>query len=208
MRVRIVTKRIVVLSPEHAPVTFSSHAQRRFSERQVRTSIFRILRGNVLCTISTVNRNNQAYINTAYFCSSENLELYFLSDPGSLHCRNLSTNSSMAIAIFSSSQKWNGPGRGIQLFGTCREARGLQATKAEWLYGKRFPAYGKWKAASPPQAGSKSRRIRDKGKDDQSRVFRYRFYRFIPNKVKILDEKEFGSGVFVIAAVKRTRGVQ
>ncbi len=189
MGVRILAKRIVVLSPEHAPVMLGSPDQRKFSEGRARRSILRILRANVLCSMATVTKKNRAHINHAYFCYSPDLEVYFLSDPSSLHCRNLETNSSMAITIFNSSQKWGGSDRGMQLFGTCREARGRQASKAEHSYAKRFRSYGKWRASLS---------------QDERRLFRYRFYHFVPTQVKILDEREFGVGAFVIAALKRT----
>lgn len=154
---------------------------------RVRRSLFRLLRENHLCAISTVSRNYRAHINTAYFCFSDELEVFFLSHPSSLHSRNLSTNPSMAIAIFSSSPEWAGRDHGVQLFGTCTQATGAQARKAERLYGKRFPAYARWKTG-----------LR---KGDQARD--YRFYRFETNKLKLLDEKEFGDAVFVSAAVRR-----
>lgn len=192
MHIRFVRRGIVILSPKHAPITLGPLAERRFSEGRVKGSILRILRGNVLCSMSTVAGGHRAHINTAYFCYSEDLELYFLSDPSSVHCRNLSTNSSMAMTVFSSSQKWGGPDRGMQLFGTCSELRERQATKAEQLYTKRFPSYGEWMAGL--------------SKNDQLRAFRYRFYRFLPRKVKVLDEAKFGGAVFVIAAVRRDLG--
>ncbi len=187
---RIVTQRIIILSPEHAPLIISSPARQRFPQRLVMKSILRILRGNILCSMSTVTREKRAHINHAYFCYSKDLELYFLSDPSSLHCRNLLTNPSMAMTIFNSSQKWGGPDRGMQLFGTCSEAKGSRMAKAGHLYGKRFLAYGKWRTRQE--------------KNNQLRRFRYRFYRFVPKQVKILDEREFGAGVFLIAAIKRS----
>jgi uncharacterized protein YhbP (UPF0306 family) len=160
-----------------------------FSQERVHRSVFSILRGNVLCSIATVTEENKAHINTAYFCYSDDLELYFLSDPGSLHCRNLSTNSSMAVTVFRSSQRWGGPDEGLQLFGTCTQARGPQATKAQRLYRERFPAYAEW------VAGLRDERV---GRD-------YRFFRFLTDRLKVLDEKKFGDAVFVTAAVKRDR---
>ncbi len=157
--------------------------EKPFSDEQVKKSIFRILQGNVLCSMSTVTRGNRAHINTVYFCYSRDLELYFLSYPTSLHCRNLRANSSMAITVFSSSQKWGNPDRGIQLFGTCNEARGLEARKAQRLYLRRFPGYER---LAPELRGC-------------------RFYRFLPGNVKILDEREFGGGLFVLVAMRRDR---
>jgi uncharacterized protein YhbP (UPF0306 family) len=158
-----------------------------FSQVRVDRSIFSILRGNVLCSTATVTEENRAHINTAYFCYSDELELYFLSDPGSLHCRNLSTNSSMAVTVFRSSQKWGGPDVGLQLFGTCTQARGTQAAKAERLYVERFPAYAEWVAGL-----------------ENDKVGRgYRFFRFLTERLKILDERNFGEAVFVTATVTR-----
>ena len=154
---------------------------------RVRESVFRILRNNVLCSIATVTRPGSAHINTAFFCYSNQLELYFLSHPSSWHCRNLAANSSMAMTVFRSSQKWGDPGQGLQLFGTCRQARGLQAKQAEQLYAKRFPAYASWRV--------------NLSRNDVARD--YRFYRFLTGRLKILDEKGFGDGVFVSASVKR-----
>lgn len=159
------------------------------TEARIRRSVFRILEENVLCSIATVTHNNRAHINTAYFCYSDQLELYFLSHPSSLHCRNLSTNSSIGITIFSSSQPWVRPGRGLQLFGRCRQARGAHAKRAEQLYGKRFPAYASWKATLKRS---------DAGRE-------YRFYRFVVRNLKMLDEKALGDAVFVDAGVNRDR---
>lgn len=146
------------------------------SEARVRRSVLRILNDTVLCSMATVTSDHRPHINTAYFCFSDELELYFLSHPSSLHCRNLSTNASMAMAIFSSSQAWGGADQGVQLFGTCSEARGPHAIEADQLYGDRFSLYPNWKA--------------NLDRDDPARA--YRFYRFLPAALQILDEQEFG----------------
>ena len=158
-----------------------------FSHSRMRKSVFRILRESMLCSMATVKGASRAHINTAFFAYSDQLEFYFLSDPRSIHCRNLSTNPSMAMTVFRSSQKWDESGRGLQLFGRCSEAKGSQATRAETMYGKRFPAYAKW---------TRNRR--------QASLLRaYRFYRFIPNTAKVMDEEEYGGAVFLVAPVKK-----
>jgi hypothetical protein len=95
-------------------------------------------------------------------------------------------NASMAVAVFVSPQDWTALGRGIQLFGTCTEV-GDDVGDAEQVYGHRYTTYAAWKAAINPgdPAGE------------------YRFYRFLPNRVKILDEAEFGDAVFVQADIVR-----
>ena len=185
MSVRVVTNKIVILSPGHAPITIGSPDQLKFSEARVRNRILRLLQENTLCSLATVRRNNHAHISPVYFCYSEDLELYFLSDPRSLHCQNLLTNASMAVTIFDSSQKWGLANRGMQFFGMCSEAKGEYATQAQLLYGKRFQAFAEWKTAH-----------------SKDFPFRYHFYRFVPREIKILDEGEFGGGVFVSAALR------
>ena len=169
--------------------------RRAFSDPRVQRSLRRILRENVLCSISTVTGGNQAHVNTAYFAYSPNLEFCFLSDVDSVHCRNVERNPSMAIAIFRSAQTWGKQNRGIQLFGVCRPASGRDAVRAESAYGKRFPAYLRY-----------VRSTRGEDRRMGAQLQSYRFYRFVPSTVKILDENEFGGGVFVVASVRtRTR---
>jgi uncharacterized protein YhbP (UPF0306 family) len=168
--------------------------RRSYADPRVQKSMFRILRENVLCSISTVAPGNRAHINTAYFCYSPDLELYFLSEVDSVHCRNLERNASMAMTIFRSAQVWGLPSRGIQLFGRAHPAKGVHAETAERLYGRRFPAYLRY---------TRSTRAKDRGMGAQLRS--YRFYRFVPRTVKILDEAEFGGGVFGVATVTRRK---
>jgi len=78
------------------------HPQAHRLERAVR----RILRDNVLCAISTIAAGGQAHVNTAYFAWSDALELFFLSHPDSLHCGNLRKRPTMAMAVYSTAQRW------------------------------------------------------------------------------------------------------
>jgi uncharacterized protein YhbP (UPF0306 family) len=156
------------------------------SEKAVRLSVLKILEENILCSMATVARERRAHINTAYFCYSDDLELYFLSHPNALHCRNLVTNPSMAMTIFSSSQQWSGPDKGLQLCGTCNRTSAKQARKAERLYEKRFAPYAKWKQTLKTGDPARS----------------YHFYRFVIRSLKVLHEKKFSEAMFVYATLK------
>lgn len=160
----------------------------RLSDELLAERIFRVLQDNVLCSMATITAGNRAHINTGYFCYSRELDLYFLSHPGSMHCRNLASNSSMAVTIFSSAQDWRRPGRGLQLFGNCNLATGPEEREGERLYAERFPAYPDWRA----------------NLKDTDLALQYRFYRFVAANLKLLDEEEFGDGVFLRAAISRT----
>jgi uncharacterized protein YhbP (UPF0306 family) len=158
-----------------------------FSDDQVWRSVLPILDGSPLCSIATVTAEGRAHINTAYFSYSDQLELYFLSHPASRHCRNLASNSSMAVTVFSTQQEWTDPGRGVQLFGSCEATSGSAAGEAERSYRRRFAGYETWKAALA----------------DGDVARQYRFYRFDAAAVKILDEQNLGDAVFVCASVRR-----
>ena len=166
--------------------------KRRFPDKSIQRSVFRILRDSALCSMSTVAPGNRAHINTAYFCYSPDLNFYFLSDPDSLHCKNLERNPSMAMMVMNSSQTWGGGDRGIQLFGACHRVRGPAAKEAERRYGSRFPGYATW-----------LRRTDRAGRRGADLLRSYAFYRFVPTRIKILDEAEFGGAAFVIAGVTR-----
>jgi uncharacterized protein YhbP (UPF0306 family) len=153
----------------------------------VQSTLFRILEENLLCSMATVTPGGAPHINTAYFSYSDALELYFLSHPNSLHCRNLSLNPLMAMTIVSSEQRWTDPGQGVQLFGSGAQAHGTSVDDAERSYANRFRAYASWKASL--------------GGDDIARE--YRFYVCRVAEVKILDEKTFGDALFVRASVQR-----
>ncbi len=162
--------------------------RRKLSNPNVHRSLFRLLRENVLCSMSTVTPKDRAYINTAYYAYSDELEIFFFSYPDSLHCRNLRKNSSMAMTIFGSAQVWGKPDRGMQLFGTCLETRGSLAVRAEQIYGTRFPKFTQWKESLGRSAEG----------------FRLRPYRFLPRRVKILDEPQFGAGVFIVTTIRQS----
>jgi uncharacterized protein YhbP (UPF0306 family) len=164
------------------------------SERRIRASLFRILARTQLSSIATVAHEKQAYINTAFIAYSTNLEFYFLSDPESQHCRNLSSNPSLAMTIFDSSQRWENQGVGVQVFGVGRRAVGRQADLARKVYGTRFAAFERWIESQTSQGHRRAALLKS-----------YTFFRFLPDRVKILDEAQFGGAVFVVAKIERSR---
>ncbi len=156
-------------------------------EERLLASVRRILQESLLGAIATVAPDYRAHINIAYVAYTDDLRLCFLSHPNSRHCRNLDTNSSMAVSVFQSAQAWGGPDRGVQLFGSCHMATGNEAANAVQVYGERFGQYRKW-AASLAEA--------DEGRE-------YRLFWFVAAEVKVSDEQQFGDGVLVTAAVQR-----
>jgi uncharacterized protein YhbP (UPF0306 family) len=155
------------------------------SVERVLAAAGRILTGNVLCSVATVGPDNRAHINTAYFAYTDDFRICFLSHPASRHCQNIGTNPTMAIAVYSSAQKWTEPDAGLQLFGSCRPAKGSEGASAAEVYARRFPEYTPWAASLK--------------EDDAGRE--YQFLWFVARAIKVVDEREFGDGVFVSAAI-------
>lgn len=172
---------IQAIDPAYEPVVS------RITPSRLWRAVHRVLRESPLCSIATVTPVGRPHVNTAYFAFSEEMVLYFLSHPSSLHCRNLSRNASSAVTVFASHQGWATPGRGLQLFGRCARAMGRHARDGRLAYGKRFRAYERWRANLRPDSP---------GRD-------YCFYRFVVSTLKILDERQFGGGVFIEARVGR-----
>jgi uncharacterized protein YhbP (UPF0306 family) len=180
--VAVALARIRAFDPAGRPLEHDA-----LTSSRVRQSVEQILSENVLCAMATVTSTGRPHINTAYFACSRSLELFFLSDPGSVHCRNLAQRPEMAVAVFSTRQTWGRPDRGAQLFGTCRQAVRSHLEDAQRSYARRFPDY-------------------DGLSKEAARAFaRYRLYRFVPRTLKLLDERTLGDGVFVTASVRVNR---
>lgn len=165
-----------------APMSIE-RSKRPIAARRIATTARRLLDASTLCAIATVSTDGRAHVNTAYFAWSREFDLVWLSDPDARHSRNVRANSTVAIAVYDSSQTWAQPGRGIQLFGSARELSGRAAHEAERVYASRFPEY------SQAEFGS------------------YRLYRFRPHRLKLFDERVLGAGVFVTARISGDGGV-
>jgi uncharacterized protein YhbP (UPF0306 family) len=137
----------------------------------------RLLDASTLCAIATVSPGGRPHVNTAYFAWTDEFHLVWLSEPRARHSVNLRAHPAAAIAVYDSGQRWGGSDRGIQLFGSAREATGRSARAAERTYSDRFPA------------------------QDAVDLGGYRLYRFRARRMKVFDERSFGAGVFVTARV-------
>jgi uncharacterized protein YhbP (UPF0306 family) len=156
-------------------------SKRRFAAARISRTARTLLDSSTLCAIATAASGGRAHINTAYFASSPEFELVWLSDPGAIHSRNIRVNGTVAVAVYDSNQEWGSPDRGIQLFGTAREVHGASADDAESLYAERFTDFRPTEFAA------------------------YRFYLFRPSRLKLFDEQELGAGIFVTARIGRER---
>ena len=159
-----------------------------YPPERIANSIDRILESSKLCSMATLSEDRTSHINVAYFCYNAGLEFFFISEAITIHSRNIMLNPSMSIAIYDSQQHWDDWKAGIQLFGNCRLANKKQSKEGAGLYKTRFPDYAKW--------------LHSLGRTVASELVPP-FYVFVPDKVKILDEEDFGEETYVEAQILR-----
>src|SRR4051812_42116476 len=92
------------------------------SARLIKT-LSRIIKSTQLCSMATTNADGTAHINTAFFCYDQNLNIYFVSDWHTKHCRNFVERPKTALTIFDSHQRWGTALRGMQFFGKASKAK-------------------------------------------------------------------------------------
>lgn len=146
-----------------------------------------VLEANILMTLATVTARGDAYANTAVYAFTPRFDLIYYSDAGSTHSRNLARKPTAAVTVFDSRQRWTDMHRGLQLFGACREGRRAR-DEVEAIYARRFPEY-----------------VVSEETEDAAWRRSFRFYRFRPRRVKILDEETFGEATLVTADVRDGR---
>ncbi len=74
------------------------HAE--YATDRIAKSVSRILEATQLCSMATVSEGNTSYVNTAYFCYDDRLDIYFVSQASSVHIQSIAKNPSMAVCIF------------------------------------------------------------------------------------------------------------
>jgi uncharacterized protein YhbP (UPF0306 family) len=73
-----------------------------------------------------------------YFAADDVLRLIFLSDPDSVHSRNLAASPQTSAAMYPEERNWRKL-RGLQMTGQARALDGDEAEAARRAYARRFP---------------------------------------------------------------------
>jgi uncharacterized protein YhbP (UPF0306 family) len=141
--------------------------------------------------MATRNEAGTVDINAAFFSFDADLTLCFLSNPNSSHSRNLAHVPQMAATVFDSHQRWGEPHAGLQLFGPAGKVSPDHLEQARASYAARFVGYFdlvmRVAEASAAPTGPAALQL----------------YSFIPTRVKILDELEFGDETYIAAEIVR-----
>jgi uncharacterized protein YhbP (UPF0306 family) len=118
----------------------------------------------------------EPWIATVYYTFDNDLNLYFLSDPATLHCKHIEQNNTVAVAIADSDQDIAAKKRGLQLIGEAK-----QISSAE----KIRHALGMWKEflnVEDPELSYESM---------AKKTITGRMYKITPKRIKLFDQELF-----------------
>jgi uncharacterized protein len=82
----------------------------------------------------------------AVFYANDGFTIYFLSAPGTRHCRNLFDNPRASAAVHADYSDWKDI-KGVQMEGTVSVLAGEDEERARRVYGAKFPVVGKLQQA-------------------------------------------------------------
>ena len=163
------------------PVTAVSATAGHVNADDARSAVAALLDRVDLCSMATVSPSGDAHINTCFYAYALSpLTVWLLTPPSTEHASYLSTNSSVALAVFSTDQGWAKPKAGLQLFGRARRLQDGEVAAALETYGRRFPDFTAILSDSSSLAGLESR-----------------FYEVAVSRIRLFDEPTFGSKVWV-----------
>lgn len=106
----------------------------RTDDLQERIAAF--LTAHTTLALATVGPDGPA-VAPVFYAAGERLDLYFLSEPGTAHGRNLAANPAAAAAIYADEADWRSL-RGLQLRGRADLVPAAGLAQAAAVYGRKY----------------------------------------------------------------------
>ena len=122
------------------------------------------------------NGNDHPWIASVYYSFDNNLNLFFLSSPTTFHCKQISENSKVAVAITNSNQSMSGYKKGLQIYGVAEQISDVAKIKH---------ALKLWK----DNLGVKDDKLTHENMI--MRVVSGRMYKITPKKIKFFNQELF-----------------
>ncbi len=116
------------------------------------------------------------WIASVYYSFDKDLNLYFISNPTTMHGQHIEKNNKVAAAIVDSHQKPSDVKRGLQIYGTVEKVSGINKVRH---------ALCLWKDFLNIQRPDISFENMQKG------LYKGRVYKLTPKKIKLYDEAKF-----------------
>jgi len=105
--------------------------------------IFKFLKKKGIMTLATQSSKGP-WVCTVYYGIDKDMNLYIVTDPNSIHGKDMTKNNKIAFNIFDSHQKIFEPKKGLQGSGTIEKVKGIiNLTKALALWHKQNPGVEK-----------------------------------------------------------------
>lgn len=121
------------------------------------------------------------WISSVYYVVDDEFNLYFLSEPTTIHCQALKKNIEVSCAIANSRQKVTAKKIGVQIHGQASQVNSLQ--KMRWMLAM-------WNKINPGfEAVINLKNI-------QKRVINSKVYKIQPKLIKFFNEKLYGEEGF------------
>lgn len=133
------------------------------------------LKSQNLMALATYDK--KPWICNVYFVIDDNFNLYFISEPTTIHCKNISKNKNVTCSVADSSQKVTDKKIGVQIRGTAQRLDNLQ--KIRWML-----AF--WNKMNPGFETIINL------KNIQNKVIKGRAYQIKPEVIKFFNEKLYG----------------
>lgn len=139
-------------------------------------AILAYVRSHHTMTLATCAGNRPWAAAVFYACEADGASLYFVSDPGTRHCRQLAANPAAAATIHAHDENWRSI-RGVQLEGRVEAVDEARRQAVVSLYLARFPELARL-LDSP--ADEQERRV-------SQRFATARFYALRPTRLRFID---------------------
>ncbi|MBI2617739.1 pyridoxamine 5'-phosphate oxidase family protein [Candidatus Gottesmanbacteria bacterium] len=141
----------------------------------MKKDILNFLKTQRLLNLATVSK--KPYICTVFYAEDASGDLYFISEPKSKHCKNISGNTSVAVAIFDSHQRVADKKKGVQIEGNANEVTEEKEIKH---------ALKLWNTKNPGFENVINYQSMKTGK------IKGKIYRISPSRTKFFNEELYG----------------
>jgi uncharacterized protein YhbP (UPF0306 family) len=104
----------------------------------VLNAIRKIIDDNYLLALSTF-AHGTLWTSTVFYSYDEDLNIYFVSDPRTRHCKMIENNPEVSLAIYDTNAIWGTNIQGVQLEGHVKKLSVVQTIAHGSSYLQRFP---------------------------------------------------------------------
>ncbi len=118
-------------------------------------------------SLATTGPDGAPHAAAVFFAVDDDLTLYFLSEPKTMHAQHIGDGATVAATIEENNQDWKSI-RGLQLHGWAEPCSGIEEERARTVYAARFPFVARAETLAGP-------------------LSRVRYYKLTPTWIRLID---------------------